>query len=73
MGSPRYKRIFGELELKGFGVSFNKGSFLEVEDLETLIKGIKLEISNKNFDLYGQAEKYIKPKTKSIMSMLLES
>ena len=64
IGSPRYKRIFGELELKGFGVSFNKGSFIEVEDLETLIKGIKLEISNKNFDLYGQAEKYIKPKTK---------
>ena len=59
IGSPRYKRIFGELELKGFGVSFNKGSFIEVEDLETLIKGIKLEISNKNFDLYGQAEKYI--------------
>ena len=64
MGSPRYKRIFGELELKGFGVSFNKGSFVEVEDLEALIKGIKLEISNKDFDLYGQAEKYVKPKSK---------
>lgn len=64
IGSPRYKRIFGELELEGFSVSFNKGSFLEVEDLETLIKGIKLEISNKSFDLYGQAEKYVKPKTK---------
>jgi len=64
IGSPRYKRIFGELELKGFGVSFNKGSFLEVEDLEALIKAIKIEISNKGFDLYGQAEKYVKPKTK---------
>jgi hypothetical protein len=64
IGSPRYKRIFGELELKGFGVSFNKGSFLEVEDLEALIKAIKIEISNKSFDLYGQAEKYVKPKTK---------
>lgn len=64
IGSPRYKRIFGELELKGFRVSFNKGSFIEIEELEALIEGIKLEISNKNFDLYGQAEKYVKPKTK---------
>lgn len=64
IGSPRYKRIFGELELEGFGVSFNKGSFLEAEDLETLMESIKLEISNKIFDLYGQAEKYIKPKSK---------
>ena len=64
IGSPRYKRIFGELELKGFKVSFNKGSFVEVEDLEALMKGLKLEISNKDFDLYGQAEKYVKPKTK---------
>jgi hypothetical protein len=34
MGSPRYKRIFGELELDGFAVSFNKGSFQEQEDLD---------------------------------------
>lgn len=63
-GSPRYKRIFGELELEGFKVSFNKGSFVEMEDLEALMEGLKLEISNKDFDLYGQAEKYVKPKTK---------
>ena len=41
MGSPRYKRIFGELELEGFGVSFNKGSFVEVEDLEALMERYK--------------------------------
>ena len=64
IGSPRYKRIFGELELDGFGVSFNKGSFIEVEDLEALMKAIKIEVSNKDFDLYGQAEKYVKPKRK---------
>jgi hypothetical protein len=64
MGSPRYKRIFGELELEGFKVSFNKGSFVEVEELEVLMEGLKLEISHKGFDLYGQAEKYVKPKTK---------
>ncbi|MET7029797.1 ATP-binding protein [Sediminicola luteus] len=64
IGSPRYKRIFGELELNGFGVSFNKGSFVEVEDLEALMNALKIEISNKDFDLYNQAEKYVKPKAK---------
>jgi hypothetical protein len=63
VGSPRYKRIFGELELEGFGVSFNKGSFQEQEDLEALMDALQTEISSKDFDLYTQAEKYIKPKT----------
>jgi hypothetical protein len=63
VGSPRYKRIFGELELEGFGVSFNKGSFQEQEDLEALMEALQTEISSKDFDLYTQAEKYIKPKT----------
>lgn len=62
-GSPRYKRIFGELELEGFAVSFNKGSFQEQEDLEALMEALQAEISSKDFDLYTQAEKYIKPKT----------
>ena len=63
IGSPRYKRIFGELELEGFAVSFNKGSFQEQEDLEALMEAVQIEISAKDFDLYTQAEKYIKPKT----------
>lgn len=63
IGSPRYKRIFGELELDGFAVSFNKGSFQEQEDLEALMEALQTEISTKDFDLYTQAEKFIKPKT----------
>jgi Histidine kinase-, DNA gyrase B-, and HSP90-like ATPase len=63
IGSPRYKRIFGELELEGFAVSFNKGSFQEQEDLEALMEALQTEISGKDFDLYTQAEKFIKPKT----------
>ena len=63
VGSPRYKRIFGELELEGFAVSFNKGSFQEQDDLEALMEALQTEISSKDFDLYAQAEKYIKPKT----------
>lgn len=63
VGSPRHKRIFGELELEGFSVSFNKDSFQEKEDLEALMEALQSEISAKDFDLYNQAEKYIKPKT----------
>ena len=44
-------------------MSFNKGSFQEQEDLESLMEAIQIEISAKGFDLYSQAEKYIKPKT----------
>lgn len=62
-GSPRYKRIFGEIEIDGFEVSFNKDSFQAPEDLETLMEAIQKEISSKEFDLYTQAEKYIKPKS----------
>jgi hypothetical protein len=63
VGSPRYKRIFGELELEGFAVSFDKGSFQEQDDLEALMKEIQIEISTKEFNLYNQAEGFIKPKT----------
>jgi Histidine kinase-, DNA gyrase B-, and HSP90-like ATPase len=63
-GSPRYKRIFGELELEGFAVSFNKGSFQEQEDLDGLMEAVKMEISAKNFNLYEQAQEYTKPKNK---------
>ncbi len=65
IGSPRYKRIFGELELDGFEVSFNKGSFQEQGDLEALMDALQTEISSKEFNLYAQAENFIKEKTKS--------
>lgn len=59
-GSPRFKRIFGELDLEGFNVSFNKGSFIQTEDLDSILDLIKEEINQKEFDLYNQAEKYLK-------------
>lgn len=62
VGSPRYKRIFGELELEGFDVSFNKGTFLQDEDFEAFIKLLKDDIaSDRNFDIFGQAQHYTKP------------
>lgn len=58
VGTFRFKRIFGELELEGFEVTFNKNGIKETEDLEALMEALKGEIHQKNFDLYAQAEDY---------------
>lgn len=64
VGSPRYKRVFGELYLEGFDVSFTKNSFQEDDDLKTFVGLLKDEIaSSSDFDLFGQAQYYTKPKT----------
>ena len=64
VGSPRYKRVYGELYLEGFDVSFTKNSFQEDDDLATFIGLLKEELSkDKDFDIFGQAQNYVKPKT----------
>ena len=64
VGSPRYKRVYGELYLEGFDVSFTKNSFQEDEDLKAFIELFKEDImGTPDFDLFGQAQHYIKPKT----------
>lgn len=65
VGSPQYKRIFGEIEIEGFEVSFTKSSFTEDDQfqafIEELAKGIKEEIKKGNaIDIFGQAEYYRK-------------
>lgn len=57
-GTFRYKRIFGELELEGFAVSFNKNDLQDKENLEALMEALREEIHTKEFDLYSQAEDY---------------
>lgn len=57
-GTFRYKRIFGELELDGFEVSFNKNDIQDKENLDALMEALKGEIHTKEFDLYNQAEEY---------------
>jgi hypothetical protein len=58
VGSPRYKRIFGEIELDGFDVSFNKNKFRDEENLYAFMEALKDELTVPEFDLYGQAENY---------------
>ena len=62
-GNFRYKRLFGELELEGFDVTFNKNGFQDEEDLSAFIDAIKEELKAPEFNLFGQADNY-RQKTK---------
>ena len=57
-GTFRFKRLFGELELDGFEVSFNKNDIQDKENLEALMEVVKGKIHTKDFDLFTQAEDY---------------
>lgn len=60
-GSPgnfRYKRLFGELELSGFDVTFNKNGFTDEENLNVFIDALREELRDPNFNLLSQADNY---------------
>ena len=64
-GSPRDKRLFGELELTGFEVSFEKGQFRGNRDFDAIFKLISDELKQKDFPLLQQGDKYRKKATYS--------
>lgn len=70
-GTFRYKRIFGELELEGFEVAFNKNDIQDKENLEALMEALRDEIHTKNFDLYAQAEEYRLDDTKKKVNRII--
>lgn len=60
-GSPgnfRYKRLFGELELEGFEVTFNKNGFRDEEDLYAFMEALRDELRNDGFNFLDQADNY---------------
>jgi hypothetical protein len=57
-GNFRYKRLFGELELEGFDVTFNKNGFRDEEDLYAFMEALKDELRTADFNLLGQADNY---------------
>ena len=59
------KRLFGELELEGFDVSFQKGSFVQTQELETLLEMIADDLNSKPMSILKQGTHYTvsKPKT----------
>lgn len=65
VGSPQYKRIYGELELEGFSVSFTKNSFTQDDDLDSFIEMLADDLkSDKDFKIFDQAKNYTPTKTK---------
>jgi hypothetical protein len=60
-GNPnsfRYQRVFGELHLDGFDVSFTKKGVQWDENLDIFLKLLRDDISSKGFPLLQQAEQY---------------
>lgn len=70
-GSHRYKRLFGELELKGFKVSFNKNSFQEVEIVDQLLHEVAVQLRKDSENILIQADNY-RTKTKEEMTKIAD-
>lgn len=62
-GTFRYKRLFGELELEGFAVAFNKNDIQDKDNLETLMDVLRDELRDQDFDILAQADNYRTDKT----------
>ena len=57
-GSFRYRRLFGELELEGFEVSFNKNGFREEDELYFLMEGIRDQLKARDPNILAQTDNY---------------
>ena len=53
MGNFRFKRLFGELELEGFDVAFNKNDIQDRENLEMLRTAISRQAKNSTYVVNG--------------------
>lgn len=56
--SYRYQRVFGELHLEGFDVSFTKKGIQWDENLDIFLRLLRDDINTKSFPLLLQAENY---------------
>jgi len=58
VGSPEYKRIFGELHLEGFEVSFTKRGIKWDENMDVFLDALKDDLTHSSFPLIKQAREY---------------
>lgn len=72
-GSPEYKRIFGELHLEGFNVSFTKKGIKWDENMEIFLELLKSDLSQPSFPLLRQARDYRVKPTKAEMIKAAET
>lgn len=57
-GSFRYRRLFGEFEVEGFDVTFNKNGFREEDDLYFLMEAIRNELKAGELNILAQTDNY---------------
>ncbi|MBR8769882.1 ATP-binding protein [Porphyromonas levii] len=57
-GSFRYRRLFGELELEGFEVTFNKNGIREEDDLYLFMEALRDELKADEYSILSQADNY---------------
>jgi hypothetical protein len=51
-----YKRLYGEIEIKGFSASFNKNGFSNLDELEEMLKMLKSTLKVDGHSIIKQAE-----------------
>ena len=72
-GSPEWKRIFGELHLEGFNVTFTKKGIKWDENMDVFLDVLKSDLNHPDFPLLKQARNYTKNPTKSEMKQSAEA
>ncbi len=71
-GTFRYKRMFGEIELEGFNVSFNKNVIQDKENLDALMESLKDAVRTPEFDILSQADNYRLNENQKVVSKLVK-
>lgn len=71
-GTFRYKRLFGELDLDGFDVTFNKNDFQDKDDLEVLFENLAKELKRKDADFFAQADNYRREDRRNMAKSLVK-
>lgn len=69
-GTFRYKRLFGEIEVEGFNVSFNKNDIPDRENLEELLDMLKDQIHTPDFNMLKQADDYRVSSKKDVLKII---
>lgn len=69
-GTFRYKRIFGEIEVEGFNVSFNKNDIADRENLDALLDVLRDQIKTPDFDMLKQADDYRVSSEKEVLTII---
>jgi len=72
VGSPQFKRVFGELELDGFNVDFTKGKFQGDKDFDELLDLLQDFCDDDEHPILRQGAKYRKVQPKESLKEIAQ-